>query len=130
MRVFINTSIGNKRDEYSPFRQHLRLARRRVKTHGRECNITLEYLKQLWEKQGGRCPYTGWKLYNLATTSDWENNILHPKTASLDRIDSCKGYVFGNVQFVSLMANYAKRDFLEADLLRFCAAVNTIKISS
>ncbi|MEO1762237.1 MAG: hypothetical protein AAFR83_09750, partial [Cyanobacteria bacterium J06629_18] len=38
-RVFINTSIGCKRDEYSPFRQHLRLARRRAKINGRECNI-------------------------------------------------------------------------------------------
>ncbi|MEO1764581.1 MAG: hypothetical protein AAFR83_22070, partial [Cyanobacteria bacterium J06629_18] len=63
-------------------------------------------------------------------TSDWENNILHPKTASLDRIDSCKGYVFGNVQFVSLMANYAKRDFLEEELLRFCEAVNAIYLGS
>jgi hypothetical protein len=122
--------LGNsRRDEYSPFRQHHRLARRRVKSNGRECNITLGYLKQLWEKQDGRCPYTGWKLDNLQTTSDWESNILHPKTASLDRIDSRRGYVFGNVQFVSVMANYAKRDFLETDLLRFCAAVagaNTI----
>jgi hypothetical protein len=42
----------------------------------------------------------------------------------LDRIDSSKGYIFGNVQFVSLMANYAKRDFLEEELLRFCEAVN------
>ncbi|MEM7714902.1 MAG: hypothetical protein AAF349_15215 [Cyanobacteria bacterium P01_A01_bin.68] len=112
-RVSSNTAIGNRRDEYSPFRQHLRLARRRGKINGRECNITLEYLKNLWEKQGGRCPYTGWKLDNLQTTSEWNSNVLHPKTASLDRIDSSQGYVFGNVQFVSLMANYAKRDFLE-----------------
>ncbi len=123
IRVLTNTYINSRRDEYSPFRQHYRLARRRVKSNGRECNITLEYLKQLWEKQNGRCPYTGWKLDNLATTSDWESNILHPKTASLDRIDSCEGYIFGNVQFVSVMANYAKRDFLETELLRFCAAV-------
>ncbi|MGB3654265.1 MAG: hypothetical protein WBA41_24070 [Rivularia sp. (in: cyanobacteria)] len=119
--------LGNsRRDKYSPFRQHLKLARRRVKSNGRECNITLEYLKQLWEKQDGRCPYTGWKLDNLQTTSEWNSNVLHPKTASLDRIDSCKGYVFGNVQFVSVMANYAKRDFLEEELLRFCRAVGDV----
>ena len=123
LRVSINTVIGNKRDEYSPFRQHLRLARRRVKTNGRECNITLEYLKEIWEKQGGRCPYTGWKLDNPQTTAQWDNHVLHPKTASLDRIYSSQGYVFGNVQFVSLIANYGKRDFLEEDLLRFTQAV-------
>ncbi|MDY6902782.1 MAG: hypothetical protein SWZ49_32635 [Cyanobacteriota bacterium] len=123
-RVSSNTPTGNRRDEYSPFRQHLKLARRRVKSNGRECNITLEYLKELWEQQAGSCPYTGWKLDNLQTTTEWNNNVLHPKTASLDRIDSCKGYIFGNVQFVSLMANYAKRDFLEEELLRFCQAVS------
>ncbi|WP_414624649.1 hypothetical protein [Calothrix sp. CCY 0018] len=121
--ISLRVANNARRDKYSPFRQHHRLTRRRVKSNGRECNITLEYLKQLWEKQNGRCPYTGWKLDNLETTSDWESNILHPKTASLDRIDSCKGYVFENVQFVSVMANYAKRDFLEAELLRFCRAV-------
>ncbi len=123
VRVSTNILTNSRRDEYSPFRQHHRLARRRVKSNGRECNITLEYLKQLWEKQGGRCPYTGWKLDNLQTTTEWDSNVLHPKTASLDRIDSRKGYVFGNVQFVSVMANYAKRDFLEEELLKFCAAV-------
>ncbi len=123
LRISTNVLTKSIRDEYSPFRQHHRLARRRTKSNGRECNITLEYLKEIWEKQGGRCPYTGWKLDNLETTNDWDSNILHPKTASLDRIDSRKGYVLGNVQFVSIMANYAKRDFLEKELITFCQAV-------
>ncbi|MEA5596322.1 hypothetical protein [Rivularia sp. UHCC 0363] len=117
---------NSKIDRYSPFRQHHRLARRRVKSNGRECTITLKYLKKLWEKQDGKCPYTGWKLDNLQTTSEWNSNILHPKTASLDRIDSRKGYIFGNVQFVSVMANYAKRDFFEQELLDFCRAVANV----
>ncbi|MBE9211440.1 hypothetical protein IQ247_01690 [Plectonema cf. radiosum LEGE 06105] len=121
--ILTNHLINSRRDEYSPFRQHHRLARRRVKSNGRECNITLEYLKLLWEKQGGRCPYTGWNLDNHQTTSEWDSNVLHPKTASLDRIDSRNGYILGNVQFVSVMANYAKRDFLEQELLEFCQAV-------
>ncbi len=111
------------RDEYSPFRQHFKLARRRMKTHGRECGITLEYLKKLWEKQGGRCAYAGWELDNPETTNDWNHSQLHPRKASLDRIDSSVGYVPGNVQFVSLIANFAKRDFKEEELLEFCQAV-------
>gem|GEM_PF-6560452 len=91
--------------EYSPFRQHLKLARRRVKGKDRQCTITLQYLKELWEKQGGRCPYTGWELDNPETTKDWDNRPLHPRRASLDRIDSSLGYVPGNVQFVSVIAN-------------------------
>ncbi|BAZ13642.1 hypothetical protein NIES4071_54810 [Calothrix sp. NIES-4071] len=119
----INTSFHTRRDEFSPYRRHLRLARTRVKINGRLLNITLEYLKDLWEKQEGKCPYTGWELENFETTSQWNNHQLHPKTASLDRIDSKLGYIEGNVQFVSVMANYAKLDFQEAELLEFCKAV-------
>ncbi|MBR8835562.1 MAG: hypothetical protein DSM106950_16500 [Stigonema ocellatum SAG 48.90 = DSM 106950] len=116
-------SINHRRDEHSPFRQHLKLARRRMKTHGRECTITLEYLKELWERQSGRCPYTGWELDNPETTAHWDVYELHPKRASLDRIDSSVGYVPGNVQFVSVIANFGKRDFPEEKLLEFCQAV-------
>ncbi|NJN07862.1 MAG: hypothetical protein HC874_16055 [Richelia sp. SL_2_1] len=126
LKVSDNVLTNSRRDEYSPFRQHHRLARRRVKSNGRECNITLEYLKLLWEKQGGRCPYTGWNLDNHQTTSEWDSNVLHPKTASLDRIDSHNGYIWGNVQFISVMANYAKRDFLEKEFLEFCQAVAVV----
>jgi hypothetical protein len=116
--------LGNRRDEYSPFRQHHRLARRRAKASGRECSITLEYLKELWIQQSGRCVYTGWELDNPENTSLWDNNHkLHPRTASLDRIDSDLGYIPGNVQFVCVMANFAKRDFQEEELLKFCYAV-------
>ena len=48
---------------------------------------------------------------------------MHPNTASLDRIDSSLGYIPGNVQFVSVIANYAKRDFQEEELFEFCEAV-------
>jgi YHS domain-containing protein len=113
----------NRRDEYSPFRQHLISARKRVSSKGRECNITLQELKKLWETQGGRCPYTGWELDNPETTNYLDSYQLHPRRASLDRIDSSLGYVPGNIQFVSVIANYAKRDFKEEKLLEFCRAV-------
>ena len=141
---------GSDRDQFSPFRQHLKiikksskqrnkkysitledlkllrqhlnLARKRVKSHGRDCTINLQYLKELWEKQEGCCPYTGWKLDNPRTTTNWNGYRLHPKRASLDRIDSSVGYVLGNVQFLSVIANYAKSIFLEEELLEFCQA--------
>jgi hypothetical protein len=121
--ILINRCVSSRRDEFSPYRRHLRLAKTRVKVNGRLLNITLEYLKDLWEKQEGKCPYTGWQLENFETTSQWNNHKLNPKAASLDRIDSKLGYIEGNVQFVSVMANYAKLDFREAQLLEFCKAV-------
>jgi hypothetical protein len=44
--------------------------------------------------------------------------------ASLDRIDSTKGYIKGNVEFVCLAINYAKNKFSKEDTLTF---LNEIK---
>jgi hypothetical protein len=111
----------SRRDEYSPFRQHLISARKRARHSGKECTLTLEYLKSIWDNQGDRCVYTGWLLDNPECTN--YNNPLHPRRPSLDRIDSALGYIPGNVQFISTIANYAKRDFSESLLLKFCQAV-------
>lgn len=42
-----------------------------------------------------------------------------PAAASLDRIDSTKGYVKGNVQFVCRAINLAKSTFSDADMKNF-----------
>jgi hypothetical protein len=112
---------GSKADEFSPFRWHYRNAKRRK----HEFNLTLEYLKELWEKQSGKCPYTGWQLQNMENMSTKNQLPKTPDRASLDRIDSSKGYVPGNVQFVSYMAQNAKNEFTDQELRGFCEAVVT-----
>ena len=91
---------NNHKDEYSPFRYLLRTVRNRFK----EFNLTLEDLKILWEKQNGICPYTGIKLKLPSYTT----KVPIEERASLDRIDSTKGYVVGNVQYVSTPINFLK----------------------
>jgi hypothetical protein len=115
--------LGTRIDEYFPFRHYLKMAKKNAKAKGKECTITAQYLKDLWEKQDGRCPYAGWELNYPSTTRKWISYKLHPRQASLDRIDSSLGYVPGNVQFVSVIANYAKNSFSENELLKFCKAV-------
>lgn len=119
----IKLSLAENRIDECLARYYFKMAKKNALAKGKECTITLEYLKDLWEKQGGRCPYAGWELENPATAKDWENYRFHPKRASLDRIDPHGGYVPGNVQFVSLIANFGKRDFKEEELLEFCQAV-------
>lgn len=118
-----NLDAGNRLDEHSPFRFHIRNAKRR----GKDCDLTLEYLKALWESQEGRCPYTGWQLKNMPSLTFTKQLPLTPDRASLDRIDSSKGYVVGNVQFVSYMAQCCKNQFSGDDLVGFCQAVVTHK---
>ena len=101
-----------------PFKEFLRRARKSVVSKGRELDLTIEQLKTIWENQDGICPYTGWKL-----EVPKHHCLKKPNTASLDRINSALGYVFGNVQFVSVMANFAKSDFSDEDMRKFCQAI-------
>ena len=49
-----------------------------------------------------------------------------PYTASLDRIDSEKGYVKENVRFVAVIANFSKNKFSDEDVIDFCEAVTQV----
>ncbi len=112
---------GNKRDDHTPFRRHMLSIQKR----DWECTVTLQDLKEQWERQDGVCPYTGWKLVNLNSTG--HRLPKTPNRASLDRINSTRGYVLGNIQFVSLMAQYAKHGWGEEELIQFCEAVHEVR---
>lgn len=98
----LRSICNNARDEYTPYRYALRCAKRRSK----DFNLTLDDLKEVWETQNGTCPYTG-----IALTLPEDGNITAIRVeerASIDRIDSSKGYIKGNIQFVSTPINYMK----------------------
>jgi hypothetical protein len=90
---------GRGRDQYSPFRKYHKSARHSNRKHA-TCRIGLVHLKMLWEHQQGRCAYTGVQLEHDSTNPNY--------CASLDRIDSNRGYEIDNIQFVSKTINYAK----------------------
>lgn len=118
----IKNLIRKKKDQYTPFRWYLLRAKARNKIKKYGCDITVDYLHNLWECQNGICPFTKWKLIlPNGTFKSWEVNS--PFNASLDRIDSSKGYIKGNVRFISVMANYAKNTFTDDQLIEFCKAV-------
>jgi hypothetical protein len=86
-------------------------------------DIDLLYLKILWKEQNGKCPITGMDLIMPKTCDSWENGES-PYNASLDRIDNSKGYIKGNVRYVSHMANIARSTFSDNELIKFCQAVS------
>jgi hypothetical protein len=72
-------------------------------------------LRDVWNLQQEKSPYLGIKL----TLNSYGKIKKDPITsASLDRIDSSKGYIKGNIQWVSRAVNYMKNDMSENDLLR------------
>lgn len=109
----------NRKDIYTPFRYTLRAIKRRFK----EVNIDLEYLKELWKNQRGICPYTGLEL--VLPQDNNIHNIDLPYRASLDRIDSLKGYIKGNVQYVSTPINYMKSTMSDLETKRFLKEISS-----
>jgi hypothetical protein len=87
-------------------------------------NLTTEYLKELWDKQKGICPYTNIKLIPQTLSKSINSNNPY-EYASLDRIDSSKGYIEGNVEFVSLGINLLKNKYSKKVVINF---LNIIKL--
>jgi hypothetical protein len=110
---------ANKLDKFSPFRYFVSKSRseERKSWYG-ESDLTIEYLQDLWEKQNGICPYTNYQMELPQSTQDAAIKGT-PKRASLDRMDSNKGYIQGNVEFVCLAVNYAKNRFSRDDMMSF-----------
>lgn len=122
-RYPIKDHAGNKKDAYSNYRYIWRIARNRARSTNREFTITLDDLKDLAEKQKFKCVYSGVPLvFNNGTKS--KSDPMH--TASLDRIDSSKGYTKDNIQFVSCTANYAKNSITHDQMVEFCR--NIVKL--
>jgi hypothetical protein len=119
----IKNYANNRLDQYSPFKYHANKTRSRSKEKGYKTDITIEYLKQIWDKQNGICPYTKIKMELGRTTAD-EDIKKTPTKASLDRIDPNKGYVIGNVEFVCYCVNVMKNDFTKDQMVYF---INQIK---
>lgn len=90
----------------------------RSKRKNIEFNLTIEYIWDIFLKQNKKCKYSLVNLQFAEINNDFKN-----KTASLDRIDSSKGYIEGNVQWVHKDVNFMKYNLTELDFLRVCKNV-------
>lgn len=89
----------------------------RVRARLLDCTITVEYLADLWDTQGGKCAYSGRDLY----FGDGPN--YGGGNASVDRTDSSKGYVPGNVRWVDVNINRAKWEQDPQSFIQMCRDV-------
>lgn len=87
-------------------------AKQRIK---KEFNIQESDLLDAWGKQKGLCAYT--KLPLTAKANQFN-------TVSLDRTDSSKGYIVGNIQLVCAAVNKMKQEYTEEVFLLFCHLVS------
>jgi len=84
-----------------------------------EVNVTKNYLYNLYKKQNKKCALTGVDLYftNLRTNYNRYTN------ASLDRINSSKGYVKDNIQWVEKRVNMMKQQYSQDEFIEVCKKV-------
>ncbi len=95
-------------------------------------DLTIEEAWKLYLQQNGRCALTGMPIYfGLPGFGSNAHNLQDGEaTASLDRIDSNKGYIADNVQWVHKDVNIMKLDLSITYFFDICSAVVTIKIPS
>jgi hypothetical protein len=92
-----------------------------------EWNLTTKYLWKLYLKQNKKCALSGKEIkmpIHVRQLRDKDNDNL----ASLDRIDSTKGYIVGNVQWVCKRINYMKHTMRQETFLEYVRAVWNHKI--
>lgn len=92
-----------------------------AKLRGHDFLINKEYAWDLYLKQNEICALSGLpiKLERSISRKKGCSNI----TASLDRIDSSKGYIEGNVQWVHKDINYIKQDLDEDYFKHLCKLI-------
>lgn len=99
-------------NEFTPFRTMFA----KIRNYPESCFITIEDVKQQWDKQNGICPYTGIKMLCKKRTYTPEFRMIQ---ASIDRIDSSKPYTKDNIEIVCLAINFMKNNSKKEDVIKF-----------
>lgn len=110
---------GQESRKYTGYKEisgsHFANIKNGAKRRNIEFNITIEYIWDLYIKQDKKCALSG---INISFNSSKNNNLPHG-TASLDRINSSKGYIEGNVWWVHKDVNEIKWDFTKEKFLYY-----------
>ena len=86
------------------------IKRRNKERRGQKSNLTIDYLVEIFPKDK-KCPALGIEMV-------WGGGKVQRNAPSLDRIDSSKGYVKGNVVWCSVRANMIKQDATPSEILK------------
>lgn len=98
---------------------HTQLKSSRKDTHAWE--IDYDYILQIWNNQNGKCALSGLDLmYHKGSGPTWFN-------VSIDRKNSNKDYVVGNIQLVCSAVNMMKQSMNDVDFIWWCKTITTYK---
>jgi hypothetical protein len=89
-----------------------------------EISITQDHILQLLEKQENKCALSGLPIEFASTESEHKAGKT---TASVDRIDSDKGYLLENIQMVHKIVNMMKNTLSQEEFLFYCESIARTK---
>lgn len=127
------TSCGCRRDQYSKTRginsklykgygelngKYWWQIKNRAERRGYLIEISIEYAWNLYLQQNKKCALSG-----LPISFANSNKKSSETTASLDRIDSSKGYIEGNVQWVHKHVNIMKNIYEQNYFISLCKLI-------
>jgi hypothetical protein len=129
-RVFDSETYKNGDIEDKQKIRHLRqnLNRAACRPNPRNISISLDEIYKVGEKQGWKDPYTGDPLefvrggsYGMKTNTG--KGACNPMSCSVDRIDSKKDYVKGNIELVTSVTNMSKGSLSRKQYIEQCKKV-------
>lgn len=88
-----------------------------AETRGIEWGLTIDDVADLYEQQSGKCALSGDSIVFP--------EVGHPQKAlaSIDRIDSSKGYVKDNVQLLTRQVNMMKQSYSQQLFIETCMKI-------
>lgn len=113
--IYIGSRIRHK---YSPFTSIFYACYRNCKHV--PCDLKIEDIKELWDKQQGKCAYTGIPM-DLPITSRKIPRTL--SKVSVDRIDPNLHYTKNNIQLVCQFVNLGKNKYSDEETKKFISAI-------
>lgn len=105
------------------------LLRHSASGRGLEVSITWEYLEQLLQNQDYKCALSG-RPITLGRGSNTRGRDYQSGSASVDRIDSRRGYCEGNVQWVDKRVNMAKQRMTDKQFISMCKSVVDFRVQA
>ena len=95
-----------------------------IKRHASDRNLDFNLtIEEAWDqlvRQNMRCALTGWEI---SVKGHKVQGRYTTRTASLDRIDSTRGYSKDNIQWLHKQVNKSKMNFTQKDFIQMCCAV-------
>lgn len=121
----VNKQKGEKCRQWKGFGDVGGLYMSCMKRHARQLGVIFDITAQdAWElfiKQNGKCNLTGLPIQLSKSKKTREDRVK--QTASLDRIDSTKGYTKDNIQWILKSVNIMKNKYNQDYFVEICCRV-------